>query len=168
MWRSERPARSIRAPTTAPTRGMVSCERVIPEYQPPASRSHMDSYEATQRVFMRAFQPRAVALKKRRRDRTPHAVSIAHRTKLRAKTGVGFAVVEEVTDSVHAVLEDGGDGEHEDPDLGIDERDGVQGGHEAGQLAGEGQVFERFHAPGFVSTSLGGFHVLPALSVELP
>ena len=65
-------------------------------------------------------------------------MSIAHRTNLRAKTGVGFAVVEEVTDSVHAVLENGGDGEHEDPDLWIDERDGVQGGHESGEFAGEG------------------------------
>ena len=78
---------------------------------------------------------------------------VAHRTALRLEALIGLPVVEEVSDPVHAVLEDGGDGEHEDADLGVDERDGVQRGHEAGQLAGEGEVFERFHDRCSVSTS---------------
>ena len=66
---------------------------------------------------------------------------------------VGLAVVEQVTDAVHGVLEDRGGGEHDHADRGIDERDDVEGGHETGDLADEAEVFECFHGDrGAVST----------------
>ena len=66
---------------------------------------------------------------------------------------VGLAVVEQVTDAVHGVLEDRGGGEHDHADRGINERDDVEGGDKTGDLADEAEVFECFHGDrGTVST----------------
>jgi hypothetical protein len=43
------------------------------------------------------------------------------------EAGVGLAVVEQVADAVHRVLEDRGGGEHDHAYGGIDERDDVEG-----------------------------------------
>jgi hypothetical protein len=59
------------------------------------------------------------------------------------EAGVGLAVVEQVTDAVHSVLEDRGGGEHDHTDGGIDKRDDVEGGDKTGDLADEAEVFER-------------------------
>jgi hypothetical protein len=55
------------------------------------------------------------------------------------------AVVDQVSDAVHAVLDERGGGEDEHAGLGIDEGDDVQGGHEPGELAEIAEVFECFH-----------------------
>ncbi len=58
---------------------------------------------------------------------------------------VRLAVVEQVADAVGAVLEDRGGGEDQDAELWVHEGDDVQSGNEAGELADEADVFERFH-----------------------
>ena len=69
------------------------------------------------------------------------------------EAGVRLAVVEQVPDAVHGVLEDRGGGEHDHADGGIDERDDVEGGDKTGDLADEAEVFECFHGDrGAVST----------------
>jgi hypothetical protein len=46
---------------------------------------------------------------------------------------VWLAVVQQVTDAVHGILENRGCGEHEHADLRIDERDDVEGGNKPGE-----------------------------------
>ena len=68
---------------------------------------------------------------------------------------VGLAVVEQVPDAVDRVLEDGGGGEHDHPDLWIHKRDDVERGNEPGDLADEAEVFvSGFCFLGIVITSL--------------
>ena len=50
-----------------------------------------------------------------------------------------------IADAVDRVLEDRGSGENEHPDGRVDERDGVQGRDEAGQLADVAQILECFN-----------------------
>ena len=61
------------------------------------------------------------------------------------EAGVGLAVIEQVADAVHRVLEDRGGGKHDHSNRWIDERDDVEGGHKTGDLADEAEVFECFH-----------------------
>lgn len=58
---------------------------------------------------------------------------------------VRLPVVEQVSDPVGAVLEDRGGSEDQDAELWIHEGDDVQSGNEAGELADQADVFERFH-----------------------
>jgi len=82
-------------------------------------------------------------------------VFLATRSALEA--GVWFAVIEQVTDAVHGVLENRGGSEHNHADRGIDERDDVEGGDKTGDLAYEAEVFECFHGDqGAVSTPARG------------
>ena len=68
---------------------------------------------------------------------------------------VGLAVVEQVPDAVHRVLEQGGGGEHDHPDLRIHKRNDVERGNEPGDLADEAEVFvSGFCFLGIVITSL--------------
>jgi hypothetical protein len=61
---------------------------------------------------------------------------------------IGLAVVHQVSDAVHCILEEGGGGEHEHPDCWIDEGDDVEGGNEPGEFPDVGEVFERLHGNG--------------------
>ena len=61
------------------------------------------------------------------------------------EAGVRFAVVEQVTDAIHRVLEQRGGGKDDHPDDWIDERDHLKGGNESGELPDEAEVFERIH-----------------------
>ena len=85
----------------------------------------------------------------------PDSVSHPGQPRSPLEAGVGFAVVKQVADAVHRVLEDRGGGEHDHADGGIDERDDIEGGDKTGDLADEAEVFECFHGDrGAVSTAL--------------
>jgi len=69
------------------------------------------------------------------------------------EAGVRFTVIHQVSDAVHCVLEERCGGEHDHPDLWIDERNDIEGGNKSGDLPDEAEVFESFHgAWGTVST----------------
>jgi hypothetical protein len=55
--------------------------------------------------------------------------------RLRAEALVHLPVVGQVADPVHRVLQDGRGGENDRPDRRLDERNGVEGGNEYGELA---------------------------------
>jgi hypothetical protein len=61
------------------------------------------------------------------------------------EAGVRFAVIEQVTDAVYRVLEQGGSGENDHTHLGVHERDRSKSGDESGEFPGKAEVFERFH-----------------------
>ena len=70
------------------------------------------------------------------------------------EAGVGLAVVEQIPDAVHGVLEDRGGGKHDHADRGINEWNDIEGGDKTGDLADEAEVFECFHGDrGAVSTA---------------
>ncbi len=50
------------------------------------------------------------------------------------------------TGPVHGVLEDGRGGEDQDPEFGVNEWDGIEGGDESGDLAEVAENLERFHS----------------------
>ena len=67
---------------------------------------------------------------------------------------VRFAVIEQVADAVHRVLEDRGGGEHDKTDLRVHKGNDVESGDEPGEFPDKAEVFECFHGDqGAVSTS---------------
>ena len=69
---------------------------------------------------------------------------------------VWLAVVEQVADAVHGVLEDRGGGKRDHADLRIHEWNDAVSGDEPGEFPDEAEVFECFHGePGAVSTVAG-------------
>jgi hypothetical protein len=69
---------------------------------------------------------------------------------------VGLAVVKQVADAVHRVLEQGCGGEHDHPDLRIHKRDDVKSGNEPGNLADETEILECFHGDRVAVSTTGG------------
>jgi hypothetical protein len=61
------------------------------------------------------------------------------------ETLVGLAVIHQLSDAVHHVLEQGGCCKYEHPNRWIDEWNRSKGGNEPGDLPGEAEVFECFH-----------------------
>ena len=64
---------------------------------------------------------------------------------LRAEALIHLPVVEQVTDPVHGVLEEGSCGEDDHPNCRFDEWQGVEGGDETGELADVAEILDRFH-----------------------
>ncbi len=58
---------------------------------------------------------------------------------------VGLAVIEQVPNAVHRVLEQGGGGKDDDPHLWIHEWNRSKSGDEPGDFPDEAGIFERFH-----------------------
>ncbi len=58
------------------------------------------------------------------------------------KTLVRLAVIEQIADAVHRVLENRSGGKHDHSDLWINKGNDVESGYEAGDLTSEAEVFE--------------------------
>ena len=72
---------------------------------------------------------------------------------------VRFAVIEQVADAVHRVLEDRGGGENDQADLRVHKWNDVESGNKSGEFPDKAEVFECFHGDlSVVSTTAKFFH----------